>query len=152
MRISRKRLFFLLLLSFSTISFIRLLIITTTFSGPSSRHLHHHSLISTFSRDPFTPKEFSLIQSLIAKRAPCNVLFFGLSTPQHLELARSNHGGSSVFLEDDFTRIREHRLERRDGVEMHWVQYNFKASEAYDLLRDARIGDDCRYNFLVGLI
>ncbi|KAJ4752142.1 glucuronoxylan 4-O-methyltransferase-like protein (DUF579) [Rhynchospora pubera] len=140
MRISRKRFFFLLLLSLSTISFIRLLIITTTFSS----HLHHHSLPTTFSQDPLTPKEFNLIRSLISKRAPCNILFFGLSTRQHVELARLNRGGSSVFLEDDFGRIREHRSERIDGVEMHLVEHNFKASEAYDLLHYARNVDDCR--------
>ncbi|XP_078160834.1 glucuronoxylan 4-O-methyltransferase 2-like [Carex rostrata] len=144
MRISRKRLFFLLLLSFSTITFIRLLIITTTFSGPSSRHLHNRFLIDSFSQDPFTSKEFNLIQFLISKRAPCNILFFGLSTPQHLQLARLNHGGNSVFLEDDLNNIRDHRSEgKRDGVEMHLVEYKFKTSEAYDLLRYARNEEDC---------
>jgi hypothetical protein len=33
-------------------------------------------------------------------------------------------------------------------VEMHWVEYKFKASEAYDLLRNARNEDDCRCDFL----
>lgn len=56
-----------------------------------------------------------------------------------------------MFLEDDLNNIREHRSEgKRDGVEIHLVEYKFKASEAYDLLRYARNEEDCWYDFSVG--
>ncbi|KAJ3671872.1 hypothetical protein LUZ60_007951 [Juncus effusus] len=137
MKMTRKRLFFLLLLSFSSISFIRLLIITTTFSAHSGHQLRR----PTFAQDTLTSKEFNYIKTLISKKAPCNVLFFGLSSPQHIELAKLNRAGNSVFLEDDYAKIRDHQS---GDLEVYMVNHNYKSNEAYDLLKYARIDDNCR--------
>ncbi|XP_073003566.1 arabinogalactan O-methyltransferase 2 [Typha latifolia] len=140
-----KKLIILLLIIFSTISFIRLLILTTTItisanrkSIANSRHIFRN-LIHPIE-DTLTPKEQHLLRTLVSKRAPCNLLIFGLN-PQYLELAKLNIRGTTIFLEDDIERLRVVEIK---GVRIHLVEYHQRASEAYELLKYARALPDCR--------
>lgn len=47
-----------------------------------------------------TPKEFMVLSKLVTRKAPCNLLVFGLQS-QYYNLSSINAGGITVFLEDD---------------------------------------------------
>ncbi|KAH0468296.1 hypothetical protein IEQ34_003329 [Dendrobium chrysotoxum] len=148
---SKKKLFFFFILISSTLSIYKLIKITVTARSPSIRlpripcspkyspfvphKLTRHPIFQ--EEEPLTLKELNLLSSIIARNQSRNLLFFGLN-PQFLPLAEANIGGSAIFLEDDFERIRKFHRKTYRNVAVHLVRYNGKAGNAYDLLKHGR--------------
>ncbi|KAM0927350.1 hypothetical protein ACQ4PT_002821 [Festuca glaucescens] len=81
---SPKQLLTTILVVFSTLSFIKFLLITHSSAGASSSaHLHRAEWESgngtAAKSDGLAAKEFALLRSVVAARAPCRLLVFGLS-------------------------------------------------------------------------
>lgn len=89
-----KQLLTIAIVIFSTLSFIKLLLLTSSSSGASSslRSPAWDAGGNGTARSALAAKELALLRSLVAARAPCRLLVFGLS-PQLLALARLNSGG-----------------------------------------------------------
>ncbi|KAK8695074.1 hypothetical protein V6N13_072616 [Hibiscus sabdariffa] len=87
------------------------------------------------------PKEFMLLSSLISRKAPCNLLVFGLQS-QYLNLSSINAGGITIFLEDDPYKISEIKA-ISSGTRIHKVKYKVPAKKAYELLKHARGNPAC---------
>ncbi|KAG2608135.1 hypothetical protein PVAP13_4NG307838 [Panicum virgatum] len=86
-----KQLLTIIIVIFSTLSFIKLLLLTSSSSGgrassPRSPAWDAGGGNGT-ARSALAAKELALLRSLVAARAPCRLLVFGLS-PQLLALAR----------------------------------------------------------------
>ncbi|CAN0897985.1 Protein IRREGULAR XYLEM 15 [Linum grandiflorum] len=137
----------LLVFTLSSFSIVRLLrIAVTTSSSPSSSsppllslHPTHHSTDSRLSK-----KEFKLLSNLVKRKAPCNLLIFGLGN-QHLKLSFLNSGGKTLFLEDDSNKI--NNFQPKINKESSWiyrVEYPIPAEKAYELLKHARESPECR--------
>ncbi|KAL0925593.1 hypothetical protein M5K25_003948 [Dendrobium thyrsiflorum] len=153
---SKKKLFFLFIFFSSTLSIYKLIKITVTARSPSIRlpripcspkyspfvpHKFTHYAIFQ-EEEPLTLKELNFLSSIIARNQNPNLLFFGLN-PQFLPLAEANIGGSAIFLEDDFERIRKFHRKTYKNVAVHMVRYNEKAGKAYELLKHGREHKDC---------
>ncbi|XP_022770426.1 glucuronoxylan 4-O-methyltransferase 1-like [Durio zibethinus] len=88
-----------------------------------------------------TPKEFMLLSNLIIRKAPCNLLIFGLQS-QYLNLSSINAGGITLFLEDDPYKISETKADS-NGTRIYKVKYQVPAKKAYKLLKHARGNPAC---------
>lgn len=86
-------------------------------------------------------KEYQLLSNLISQRAPCNLLIFGLE-PQYLSLSSVNAGGTTIFLEDDVTKISTMTTDS-NTTRIYKVNYEVPAKEAYKLLKHARENPAC---------
>lgn len=110
---SPKQLLTTILIVFSTLSFIKLLLLTHS-SAAASSSSPARPLRSPWDDDrsggsgngtaihgSLAAKELALLRSLVAARAPCRLLVFGLS-PQLLALAAANsgHGAATAFVTD----------------------------------------------------
>lgn len=166
MTIPIKKLLPILLLILSGFSIMRFLLITTTTS--SSPRLPTLSSILQYtcpyptcnkvqsqapgsSSNPpktsananaLTEKEFLLLSTLIARKAPCNLLIFGLEH-QHLNLSRINAGGTTIFLEDDINKLSTIKADS-NSTRMFKVEYQTSGKEAYKLLKHARQNPACK--------
>ena len=93
-----KQLLTIIIVIFSTLSFIKLLLLTSSSSGVSSPRSPAWDagggVGNGTARSALAAKELALLRSLVAARAPCRLLVFGLS-PQLLALARLNSGAGS---------------------------------------------------------
>ncbi|KAE8672287.1 1-deoxy-D-xylulose 5-phosphate reductoisomerase [Hibiscus syriacus] len=87
-----------------------------------------------------TPKEFTF-SNLISKRAPCNLLVFGLQL-QYFNLSSINAGGVTLFLEDDPYKIRQYK-EDSNGTRIYKVQYQKPAKNAYKMLKHSKENPIC---------
>ncbi|GMN45392.1 hypothetical protein TIFTF001_014573 [Ficus carica] len=88
-----------------------------------------------------TLKEISVSMRVLEKKSPCNFLVFGLGHDS-LMWAALNHGGRTVFLEEDKAWI-DQIMRRLPGLESYHVTYDTKVHQAEELLK---VGDseECR--------
>lgn len=106
---------------------------------PSFSHtLIHYSTSSITPQQTF--KEISVTAAVLLDRSPCNFLVFGLGHDS-LMWATLNHGGRTLFLEEDEAWI-EQILRRFPMLESHHVKYNSKVDQA-DGLMDVGKGPEC---------
>jgi uncharacterized protein (TIGR01627 family) len=146
---SPKQLMTTILVVFSTLSFIKILLITQSSAASAQRPLRSEwdgSGNGTAGNDGLAAKEFALLRSVVAARAPCKLLVFGLS-PQLLALAAVNagHGAATAFVTDsaeDWDAARRVLAGPRDvggsTTAVHRARYPDAAGEAWALLRRAR--------------
>ncbi|XP_019163675.1 PREDICTED: glucuronoxylan 4-O-methyltransferase 3-like [Ipomoea nil] len=88
-----------------------------------------------------TLKEISVSLRILEKKSPCNFLVFGLGHDS-LMWSALNHGGRTVFLEEDKSWIDQIRR-RVPSLESYHVQYDSKVSRA-DELMGIGMGMECR--------
>lgn len=157
MNFAGKKLIPFLVLLLSIISVLRLVRISITTSSSSSSSSHPLPAItppgdscsdpssctkfqpeknSSINATALQKKEYQLLSNLISDRAPCNLLIFGLE-PQYLSLSSINAGGTTIFLEDDATKISAMTSDS-NTTRIYKVDYKVPAKEAYNLLRHAR--------------
>ena len=157
-----KQLLTIIIIIFSTLSFIKLLLLTSSSSGVSSPRSPAWDAGggNGTARSALAAKELALLRSLVAARAPCRLLVFGLS-PQLLALARLNSGAGSgaaaaatAFVTDSADDADAARRVLGSGrkaggaaagsVAVHRARYRDAAAEAWPLLRRARGSPACR--------
>ena len=157
-----KQLLTIIIVIFSTLSFIKLLLLTSSSSGVSSPRSPAWDAGggNGTARSALAAKELALLRSLVAARAPCRLLVFGLS-PQLLALARLNSGAGSgaaaaatAFVTDSADDADAARRVLSSGrkaggapagsVAVHRARYRDAAAEAWPLLRRARGSPACR--------
>jgi len=78
---------------------------------------------------------------VLAKKSPCNFLVFGLGHDS-LMWTSLNHGGRTVFLEEDKAWI-EQILQRLPSLESYHVSYDTKVHQAEELMKIG-MAEDCR--------
>ncbi|KQJ88541.1 probable methyltransferase At1g27930 [Brachypodium distachyon] len=157
---SPKQLLTTILIVFSTLSFIKLLLLTHS-SAAASSSSPARPLRSPWDDDrsggsgngtaihgSLAAKELALLRSLVAARAPCRLLVFGLS-PQLLALAAANsgHGAATAFVTDsdeDADGARRVLGGAPGAAAIHRARYPDAAGEAWALLRRARASPVCR--------
>lgn len=154
MTMSPKQMLTLVIVVFSALSFIKLLLVTTSSSGARSRVSSAWDPAAAAGnatgRAALAPKELALLRSLVAARAPCRMLVFGLS-PQLLALARVNSaagaGAATAFVTDvpgDAAAARSLLPASERYVSVHVARFRDAAAEAWPLLRRARGSPACR--------
>ncbi|KAG9445960.1 hypothetical protein H6P81_012088 [Aristolochia fimbriata] len=149
-----KKLPFLLLLVLSAISILRFIRIATNTASSSSSSSssslttpQSHERLNPITKlplqrlDDLTPKELRLLTGLVSRRAPCNLLVFGIGSYSPL-LVNLNSGGTTLFLEDD-SEVIKWAGERIDSRYVHSVNYPSRAERAFELLREARANPAC---------
>ncbi|KAJ0112185.1 hypothetical protein Patl1_01221 [Pistacia atlantica] len=120
-----------------------------TCSSPACSNAPSHPLetsisppkTSSVNATTLTKKEFKLLSDLIKRKAPCNLLIFGLE-PQYIKLSKMNAGGITIFLEDDSKKISAIKSKSK-RTEIYKVEYSIPAKDAYKLLKHARQNPDC---------
>ncbi|KAH6760840.1 glucuronoxylan 4-O-methyltransferase-like protein [Perilla frutescens var. hirtella] len=85
-----------------------------------------------------TLKEISVSLKVLEKKSPCNFLVFGLGHDS-LMWAALNHGGRTVFLEEDDDWIKK----QNSSLESYHVVYDTKLSEAGEL-HDVGMQEHCK--------
>ena len=85
--------------------------------------------------------EISVTERVLRRKSPCNFLVFGLGYDS-LMWASLNHGGRTVFLEEDDAWIRQITL-KFPTLKSHHVVYDTKVRNSDDLLSTARAGEEC---------
>ncbi|QCD76411.1 hypothetical protein DEO72_LG1g30 [Vigna unguiculata] len=97
-----------------------------------------------YSTSTITPqqtlKEISVSARVLEKKSPCNFLVFGLGHDS-LMWSALNHGGRTVFLEEDEAWMEQIRR-RFPTVESYHVRYDSKVKEAENLMEVGR-GEEC---------
>lgn len=88
-----------------------------------------------------TMKEISVTSRVLLKRSPCNFLVFGLGHDSLMWTAL-NHGGRTIFLEEDKSWI-ETIQKQFPQLESYHVQYDTKLTQADELLELGR-STECR--------
>lgn len=158
MNFTRNKIIPVLVLVLSSLSILRLVKIALTTSStspllaialppklqsPTSELLKKHG--RTYANEAtISEKEFKLLSNLIAQKAPCNLLFFGLES-QYLNLSAINDGGTNLFLEDDPYKLSTFKI-NTNYTRMYKVDYKFRAENAYKLLKHARGNKACAPN------
>lgn len=89
-----------------------------------------------------TPKEISVTERVLRRKSPCNFLVFGLGHDS-LMWAALNHGGRTLFLEEDEAWIRQITL-KFPTLKSHHAVYDTKVRNSEDLLAAARAAEECR--------
>lgn len=150
-----KQLLTIVIIIFSTLSFIKLLLLTSSSYSRSSPAWDAGGGGNGTARSALATKELALLRSVVAARAPCRLLVFGLS-PQLLALAKLNSGAgagaATAFVTDsadDADAARRVLLSGRGAgsaaaVAVHRARYHDAAAEAWPLLRRARGSPACR--------
>lgn len=87
-----------------------------------------------------TLKEISVTAKILDKKSPCNFLVFGLGHDS-LMWSALNHGGRTIFLEEDESWIEQIRR-RFPTLESYHVTYDSKVNEAENLM-DVGKGPEC---------
>ncbi|KAL2456580.1 Glucuronoxylan 4-O-methyltransferase 3 [Abeliophyllum distichum] len=88
-----------------------------------------------------TPKEISVSQRILHKKSPCNFLVFGLGHDSLMWTAL-NHGGRTVFLEEDNSWI-EQIKRQLPSLESYHVVYDTKVTQADELL-EIGMKEECK--------
>ncbi|KAB5529871.1 hypothetical protein DKX38_019952 [Salix brachista] len=88
-----------------------------------------------------TLKEISVTLRVLEKKSPCNFLVFGLGHDS-LMWTSLNHGGRTVFLEEDKAWI-EQITEKLPSLESYHVTYDTRVHQA-DGLMETGMGDECK--------
>lgn len=156
MNINIKKLFPVLVLILSSFSIIRFILITITTSSSSTRlptfstifqHIPSHEPGGSSTNQPkasanaITEKEFQLLSNLVAHKSPCNLLIFGLE-PKYLHLSQINAGGTTIFLEDDISKLSTIKA-NSNSTRTYKVEYQMPGKEAYKLLKHVRQNPAC---------
>ncbi|KAF4375444.1 hypothetical protein CsatB_015522 [Cannabis sativa] len=89
-----------------------------------------------------TLKEISVSMRILEKKSPCNFLVFGLGHDS-LMWAALNHGGRTVFLEEDKSWIEQIRR-RIPGLESYHVAYDTKLHQADELMKIGAEDEACK--------
>ncbi|CAH2066781.1 unnamed protein product [Thlaspi arvense] len=89
-----------------------------------------------------THSEISVTKKVLEKKSPCNFLVFGLGLDS-LMWASLNHGGRTIFLEEDESWIRQ-IAEKFPSLESYHVRYETKVRDATALMLTARDREECR--------
>ncbi|KAI4324241.1 hypothetical protein L6164_023795 [Bauhinia variegata] len=89
-----------------------------------------------------TPKEISVSAKILQKKSPCNFLVFGLGHDS-LMWSMLNHGGRTVFLEEDKSWIDQIK-DKFPTLESYHVVYDTKRTEAEELLKHGTEEEDCK--------
>lgn len=158
MNFTRKKIIPVLVLVLSSLSILRLVRIALTTSSTSSllaialppklqRPIFGFSINqsrASANEVAISEKEFKLLSNLIAKKAPCNLLVFGLES-QYLNLSAINDGGKNVFLEDDPYKLSTFKISS-NHTRIYKVDYKHPAEKAYKLLKHARQNKACAPN------
>ncbi|XP_057793700.1 glucuronoxylan 4-O-methyltransferase 3 [Salvia miltiorrhiza] len=114
--------------------------LTCTKIPPSLAHaLVHYATLNITPQQ--TLKEISISLKVLEKKSPCNFLVFGLGHDSLMWTAL-NHGGRTVFLEEDVEWIAQIK-ERVPSLEAYHVAYDTKVSQADELLEVAT-REECR--------
>ncbi|XP_008786409.2 glucuronoxylan 4-O-methyltransferase 3 [Phoenix dactylifera] len=90
----------------------------------------HYATSNTTPQQTF--EEISVTARVLEKKAPCNLLVFGLGHDSAMWSAL-NHGGRTVFLEEDESWMEIVR-QKSPMLESHHVTYDTKVTQADDLL------------------
>lgn len=152
MKITRKNVIPVLVFVLSVASLIRLLKIsvrTASFSsfyypwspGGTAALPPSHSLVSgptNHHLNILSKKEMRFLSDLISERAPCNILVFGLESQYSGLISMLNVGGFTLFLEDNDDKIKTATMISMNNSQVHKVEYQTRAEDAYKLLKDAR--------------
>ncbi|KAL6877606.1 hypothetical protein ACP4OV_012821 [Aristida adscensionis] len=154
-----KQLLTIIIIVFCALSFIKLLLITASSSSSAAaaaaaanaRASAWGGAGNATGRGALAAKELLLLRSLVAARAPCRLLVFGLS-PQLLALAAVNSGAgagaATAFVTDSAEDADAARRVLSGGgagaVAFHRARYRDAAAEAWPLLRRARGSPACR--------
>uniref|UniRef100_A0A453MD41 Uncharacterized protein n=1 Tax=Aegilops tauschii subsp. strangulata TaxID=200361 RepID=A0A453MD41_AEGTS len=108
---------------------------------------HHLLALHLWSTDGLNAKEFALLRSIVAPRAPSRLLVFGLS-PQLLALAAvsSGQGAATASVTDNAEDARGVLVGRvpSSSAAVHVSRYPDPAGEAWAVLRRARSSPVCR--------
>ncbi|XP_044511186.1 glucuronoxylan 4-O-methyltransferase 3 [Mangifera indica] len=88
-----------------------------------------------------TLKEISVSLRVLEKKSPCNFLVFGLGHDS-LMWTSLNHGGRTVFLEEDKAWIHQIK-EKFPTLESYHVEYDTKVHQADDLMKIG-MGNECK--------
>ncbi|CAA0806927.1 Protein of unknown function (DUF579 [Striga hermonthica] len=154
MKFTVKNLILLLVFVLCGASLLRFLNISTisynnspvSISLPPPIHEHQSSIRRSISRDAnsdLTYKETKFLSELLSHSVPCNLLIFGQKR-HYSTISSLNAGGFTTFLENRPEKTDTFRSSNNTRV--HNVKYNTMASEAYQLLKDARANPHCRPN------
>ncbi|RDX88729.1 Glucuronoxylan 4-O-methyltransferase 1, partial [Mucuna pruriens] len=108
-------------------------------SSSLSQALIHYASSSITPQQ--TLKEISVSARVLEKKSPCNFLVFGLGHDS-LMWSALNHGGRTIFLEEDSAWIEQMRR-RFPMLESYHVTYDSKVNEAENLMEVGR-GEECR--------
>lgn len=109
-------------------------VVTTTCNKtpPSlANALIHYATTNITPQQTFS--EISVSARVLAKKSPCNFLVFGLGHDS-LMWTSLNHGGRTVFLEEDKAWIGQ-ILERLPTLESYHVEYDTKVHQADELMK-----------------
>ncbi|KAJ0972892.1 hypothetical protein J5N97_020851 [Dioscorea zingiberensis] len=107
----------------------------------------HYSTSNITPQQTF--KEVSVTARVLQRKSPCNFLVFGLGHDSPMWSAL-NHGGRTVFLEEDKNWI-ETLTNKFPSLEAYHAKYNTKVSEADELMQvgkqeECRVVGDLRYS------
>ncbi|KAL0701471.1 hypothetical protein Bca4012_057593 [Brassica carinata] len=103
--------------------------------------LIHYAASNVTPQQTFS--EISVTKKVLDKKtSPCNFLVFGLGHDS-LMWASLNHGGRTVFLDEDESWIRQ-ISEKFPSLESYHVRYETKVRDAAALMSAARDGEECR--------
>ncbi|KAI3455042.1 hypothetical protein Pfo_011705 [Paulownia fortunei] len=91
-----------------------------------------------------TEKEMRFLLEFFSGIVPCNLLVFGLEY-QYSSIASLNSGGVTIFLEDNLQNTTT--IKSTNNTQVHKIMYSTVASEAYQLLKDARENPNCLPKF-----
>lgn len=89
-----------------------------------------------------TKKEISVSLKVLEKKSPCNFLVFGLGHDS-LMWTSLNHGGRTVFLEEDKSWI-DQITKQLPTLESYHVVYDTKVTEADQLMEYGLGSEDCK--------
>ncbi|KAK4352819.1 hypothetical protein RND71_028337 [Anisodus tanguticus] len=89
-----------------------------------------------------TSKEISVSLRVLEKKSPCNFLVFGLGHDSLMWTAL-NHGGRTVFLEEDKSWI-EQIQSQLPSLESHHVIYHTRITQANELMEIGMSNEDCK--------
>ncbi|CAN4106719.1 unnamed protein product [Withania somnifera] len=89
-----------------------------------------------------TFKEISVSLRVLEKKSPCNFLVFGLGHDSLMWTAL-NHGGRTVFLEEDKSWI-EQIQSQLPSLESHHVMYDTRITQADELMEMGMSNEDCK--------
>ncbi|EYU23087.1 hypothetical protein ABFS82_09G066900 [Erythranthe guttata] len=157
MKFTKKKLIPLLvfiLFGASIFRFLNISMIRSTINSP----IHHLDCSSSSSsvcaqniqdQDPSesnrpTDKEMQFLLEFFRSTVPCNLLVFGHEY-KYSSLASLNHGGTTLFIEDILQKTTTIKIAiNNNNTRVRRITYNTLASNAYQLLREARENPDCR--------
>ncbi|KAI3918348.1 hypothetical protein MKX01_041668 [Papaver californicum] len=111
-----------------------------------SQAIIHYSTSKITPQQTFS--EISVSAKVLEKKSPCNFLVFGLGYDS-LMWASLNHGGRTVFLEEDKSWI-EQIQKKFPSLESYHVTYDSKITEAENLMKignedKCKVVNDPRY-------